>query len=123
LEDDLTNYFNHSSLYRGPLTLDRERPGTTYGTVSNIPITVFIGTKHINANADQGIPITGAGTAALNKSDKGEHVEDVESDPNDSTYVGIVEIFHQLHCLVGTSYVIVPETTVTIEVAPLITRP
>jgi hypothetical protein len=66
----------------------------------------FLSIKYTNAVIDQGIPIKGAGISALNKTEKGEHVQAVGSDPNDPTYVGIVEVFHQLHCLVSFSYII-----------------
>ncbi|KAI0965424.1 tat pathway signal sequence [Xylaria arbuscula] len=79
-EDELTNYFNHSSLYRGPPTPERERAWDELWHY-------------------QGIPISNTGIKELNKSNKAEYIEAVGSDQNDPTYVGIVEVFHQLHCL------------------------
>lgn len=49
---------------------------------------------------DPGMPVTDAGVAALNKTDQGEYIQIVGSDPKHPTYGSIVEVFHQLHCLV-----------------------
>jgi hypothetical protein len=78
----------------------------TCGTVKirSLSVCLYAGAKQVNMCVDQGIPITDAGIAALNKTDKGEYVEAVGSDPNNPTYVGVVEVFHQLHCLVSISY-------------------
>jgi len=75
--------------------------GTTYGTVNNEFATPFLPAYHVDTSTDQGIPVTPAGIVALNKSDKGDYVEAVGSDPSKPTFVGIVEVFHQLHCLVS----------------------
>lgn len=48
------------------------------------------------------MPVSDAGIAALNKTHQGgEHIQIVDSDPSNPTYGSIVEVFHQLHCLVG----------------------
>ncbi|KAK3196268.1 hypothetical protein K4F52_000648 [Lecanicillium sp. MT-2017a] len=79
-EGDLVNYFNHSTIYRGPPTLERE---IAWNDLWHRP----------------GIPIDRNGIAALNKSNIVNPTEIIGSDPNHPTYAAQVEVFHQLHCL------------------------
>lgn len=47
------------------------------------------------------LPIDGAGIEALNQSQQGRHVEVFGSDPANPKYGALLEVFHQLHCLVS----------------------
>ncbi|EGX94862.1 hypothetical protein CCM_03133 [Cordyceps militaris CM01] len=79
-EGDLVNYFNHSTIYRGPPTLERE--------------TAWNSLWYHHA-----MPVSRAGIYALNKTDPDLYYEVVGSDPEEPTYGAIAEVFHQLHCL------------------------
>ncbi|KAK5661913.1 hypothetical protein OQA88_10022 [Cercophora sp. LCS_1] len=79
-EGDAINPFTNPSIYRGPPTPEREKAWDDLW-------------HH------KGVPVTREGIIALNKTDKGPHVEAYGSDPNNPTYGSIVEVFHQIHCL------------------------
>lgn len=51
--------------------------------------------------AEHSVGVKYDGLVALNKT----HTQIVQvegSDPNDPTYAGVLEVFHQMHCLVST---------------------
>ncbi|KAJ2966445.1 hypothetical protein NQ176_g10147 [Zarea fungicola] len=79
-EGDLINFFNHSTIYRGPPTLERE--------------TAWNSLWYHHA-----IPVTKEGVYALNRTDPDLYMEVMGSDPKEPIYGAIAEVFHQLHCL------------------------
>ncbi|WPH00671.1 Hypothetical protein R9X50_00350100 [Acrodontium crateriforme] len=79
-EGDTKNSFNHSTIYRGPPTPEREQ---AWDELWHYP----------------GMPVSAAGLAALNKTNDGEHVQINGSNPAAPTYGSLVQVFHQLHCL------------------------
>ncbi|KAM3514932.1 hypothetical protein MY11210_001410 [Beauveria gryllotalpidicola] len=79
-EGDLINYFNHSSIYRGPPTLERE---TAWNTLWY----------------HHAMPVSKEGIHALNRTNPDLYYEVIGSDPEKPTYGAIAEVFHQLHCL------------------------
>ncbi|TQV93104.1 tat pathway signal sequence [Cordyceps javanica] len=79
-EGDLINFFNHTSIYRGPPTLERE--------------TAWNSLWYHHA-----MPVSKEGIYALNKTNPDLYYEVIGSDPAEPTYGGIPEVFHQLHCL------------------------
>ncbi|OAA75610.1 hypothetical protein LEL_07598 [Akanthomyces lecanii RCEF 1005] len=79
-EGDLVNYFNHTSIYRGPPSLERE--------------TAWNSLWYHHA-----MPVSKEGIYALNRTDPDLYYEVIGSDPEEPTYGAIAEVFHQLHCL------------------------
>ncbi|KAK2616559.1 hypothetical protein QQS21_000602 [Conoideocrella luteorostrata] len=79
-EDNFVNYFNHSTVYRGPPTLERELAWDK------------LWYNHL-------ISVDAAGVEALNQTQAGRHVEIIGSDPANPRYGAVPEVFHQLHCL------------------------
>ena len=56
---------------------------------------------------DPPIGIESAGLTALNKTISADHVEIEGSNPERPTYGAMVEVFHQLHCLVSSYHITV----------------
>ncbi|GAB0133378.1 hypothetical protein EsDP_00001789 [Epichloe bromicola] len=79
-EGNFVNFFNHSSIYRGPPTLQREKAWEG------------LWRQHL-------VAVDTAGIEALNQTNAGEHVEVIGSDPANPSYGATLEVFHQLHCL------------------------
>ncbi|KAK2594830.1 hypothetical protein QQS21_007458 [Conoideocrella luteorostrata] len=79
-EGNFINYFNHSSPFRGPPTIELERAWYQ------------LWHHHL-------VPVDSAGVDALNQSQSGSHAEVIGSDPADPSYGGYLTVFHQLHCL------------------------
>lgn len=46
------------------------------------------------------VPVDRAGLKALNKTGDVKYAQVIGSDPNNPTYGGNLEVFHQIHCLV-----------------------
>lgn len=103
-EGDFTNYFNHTSKYRGPPTKELQeawlglwdckhsshsQPHSRYDTSE----------VETNLPKDPPIGVDDEIVKDLNKTEA-KHVEIIGSDPNNPTYAAMVEVFHQLHCLV-----------------------
>jgi hypothetical protein len=103
-EGDFTNYFNHTSKYRGPPSKELQEAwlGLWDCKLSSQPHCDG-STAHQNfkANipADPPIGVDSEIIKGLNKTEA-KHVQVIGSDPNNPTYAAMVEVFHQLHCLV-----------------------
>lgn len=99
-EGDFTNYFNHTSKYRGPPTLARERAWDDLWN-GMYWIRCDLWKLFLTFLLVPGVVIGQDGIDALNKTSQGPWVETTDSTPAKREYKVLIEVFHQLHCLVS----------------------
>ena len=103
-EGDFTNYFNHTSKYRGPPTKELQEAwlglwDCKHSSHSQSHSRYDTSAVETNMPQDPPIGVDDEIVKDLNKTEA-KHVEIIGSDPNKPTYAAMVEVFHQLHCLV-----------------------
>ena len=100
-EGDFTNDFFHDTVYRGPPTAEREFAWDKLWRREYY--TFLLGAApepHTDTFADGIIGVPPQGVAALNKTESRTHHQTLDSGRG-VEYGAMVEMFHQLHCLVS----------------------
>ena len=97
---DFDDDFNSTNIFRGPPTAEREEAwyNMTFSK-SSCPVSVPATPGKPNPLSEHAIEVPENEIAGLNRSEA-DHLRHVPEDVG-TGYVGMLEVFHQLHCLVS----------------------